>query len=441
MSQPFQPDLSPESAPRTTGRAGRLGLWSLGLGLVGVLVWAGLAPLDEGVPAHGVVAIDTKSKSVQHLSGGLVKQVLVGEGSLVKAGDLLLVLDDAVTRANYEDVRQRYLGLRALQGRLVAEQMGAGSVSFHPDLVAAAGDPLIKAQMVTQQQLFAARQSALRSDLQGIEENIRGQQAIIAGAVEVLKSRQSQIALVREELKGTRGLVADGYVPRTRLLELERAEAESLASIAEVRANSERALRSVSELQQRALSRKGEYQKEVGNQLADVMRQVQSDADKLVAVKADLARVEIRSPASGQVVGLAVQTVGAVVQPGQKLMDVVPPDEPLLIEARIEPRLIDKLHAGLKTDVRFSAFSHTPQLVVEGEVLSVSGDLLMDSHTGMSYYLARIRLTPDGMKVLGSRRMQPGMPAEVVVKTGERTVFTYLTGPLTKRLASSMKEE
>ena len=213
MSQPFQPDLLPESASHTKGRAGRLGLWSLGLGLVGVLVWAGLAPLDEGVPAHGVVAIDTKSKSVQHLSGGLVKQVLVGEGSLVKAGDLLLVLDDAVTRANYEDVRQRYLGLRASQGRLVAEQMGAGGVSFHPDLVAASGDPLIKAQMVTQQQLFAARQAALRSDLQGIEESIRGQQAVIAGAVEVLKSRQSQIALVREELKGTRGLVADGYVP------------------------------------------------------------------------------------------------------------------------------------------------------------------------------------------------------------------------------------
>lgn len=441
MSQISEPSFSPENSRRAPGRAGRMGLWALGLGFAGMLVWVGLAPLDEGVPAHGVVTIDTKSKAVQHLTGGLIKQVLVGEGAMVKAGDLLLVLDDAVTRANHEDVRQRYLGLRAIQGRLVAEQTGGVNISFHPDLVAAASDPLIKAQMETQQQLFQTRQAALRSDLQGIEESILGQQAAIASAAEVLRSRQSQLALVREELSSTRGLVTDGYVPRTRMLELERTEADLLAVLAEVKGNSERAQRTVYELRQRALSRKGEYLKEVGSQLGDVMRQVQADADKLVAVKADLARAEIRSPASGQIVGLAVQTIGAVVQAGQKLMDIVPPDEPLLIEARIEPRLIDKLHAGLKTDVRFTAFAHSPQLVVEGEVVSISGDLLTDPHTGMSFYLARIRVTSDGMKVLGKRRMQPGMPAEVVVKTGERTVFTYLAGPLIKRLASSMKEE
>lgn len=441
MSLSLQPAVATETPKATQGRAGRLGLWVLGLGFVGLMVWVGAAPLDEGVPAHGLVSIDTKSKAVQHLSGGLVKQVLVGEGSVVNAGDLLLVLDGAVAQANHEDVRQRYLGLRALQARLSAEQSGSATLVFHPDLLAASKDPQIQAQVLTQRQLFEVRRAALQSDLQGIEESIRGHQAGIASAVEVRKNRQSQLALVRDELKSTRELVSEGYVPRNRQLELGRVEADLQASLADLDGNVERAHRAVAELRQRALSRRGEFQKEVGVQLADVVRQVQSDADKLVAVKADLTRVEIRAPAAGQVVGLAVQTVGAVVQPGQKLMDVVPVDEPLLIEARIEPRLIDKLRPGLKTDVRFTSFAHSPQLVVEGEVVSVSGDLLTDPHTGMGFYLARIRVTPDGMQVLGQRRMQPGMPAEVVVKTGERTVFTYLVGPLTKRLASSMKEE
>ena len=239
-----------------------------------------------------------------------------------------------------------------------------------------------------------------------------------------------------------RELVKEGYAPRNRQLELERMSAETQASIADLTGNTIRAERSMAELTQRMQSRKAEYRKEVESQLADVAREVQADAEKYVAEKANLQRVDIRSPSAGQVVGLSVQTVGAVVQPGQKLMDIVPDEQALLLETRVAPHLIDKVHAGLAADIRFNTFAHSPQLVVQGKVLSVSGDLLTDpQNPQISYFLARLEVTPEGMKSLAHRQMQPGMPAEVVIKTGERSLLTYLLYPLTKRLASSMKEE
>jgi protease secretion system membrane fusion protein len=429
-------------ASADTSAVARTGLWVLGLGFGGFLLWAALAPLDEGVPTQGMVTLDTKRKTVQHLSGGIVKEVLVQEGQQVKEGQPLLRLDGAVAKANYEAVRQRYLGYRAMQSRLFAEQAGNDAIAFHPDVKAAISDPLIKQQVSTQQQLIQARRAALAADLQGIEESVQGLKEQLTSYQNILVQRRSQLALLNEELTNTRGMVKEGYAPRNRQLELERMVAESNAAIADLMGNSLRVNRQVAELTQRSLARKQEYRKEVESQLAEVTREVQSDAEKFVAVTADLDRMEIKAPATGQVVGLTVQTVGAVLQPGQKLLDVVPDSQTLLLEAHIPPHLIDKVQAGLSTDVRFNAFAHSPQLVVEGKVLSVSGDLLSDpAQPQFSYFLARVQVTPDGMKTLGSRQMQPGMPAEIVIKTGERSMLTYLLHPLVKRMASSMKEE
>ena len=429
-------------ASADTSAVARTGLWVLGLGFGGFLLWAALAPLDEGVPTQGIVTLDTKRKTVQHLSGGIVKEVLVHEGQQVKEGEPLLRLDGAVAKANYEAVRQRYLGYRAMQSRLFAEQAGRDSIDFHPDVKAAMNDPLIKQQVMTQQQLIQARRAALAADLQGIEESVQGLKEQLTSYQNILVQRRSQLALLTEELTNTRGMVKEGYAPRNRQLELERMVAESNAAIADLTGNSLRVTRQISELTQRSIARKQEYRKEVETQLADVTREVQSDAEKFVAVTADLDRMEIKAPATGQVVGLTIQTVGAVLQPGQKLLDVVPDSQTLLLEAHIPPHLIDKIQAGLSTDVRFNAFAHSPQLVVEGKVLSVSGDLLSDpAQPQFAYFLARVQVTPAGMKTLGSRQMQPGMPAEIVIKTGERSMLTYLLHPLVKRMASSMKEE
>ena len=437
------PSATPQTAPnaRSGPRAARVGLWALAIGFGGFLLWAGLAPLDEGVPGSGMVTLDTKSKTVQHLTGGLVKEVLVREGQHVEQGELLLRLDEAVARANFESARQRYVGLRAMQDRLEAEQREQGRITFHPDVLAAKSDPQIQQTLQTQEQLFNSRRAALRAELQSISESVEGQQGLIQSYQSMLVSRRSQLALLDEELQNTKSLVTDGYAPRNRQLELERALAETTANLAELQGNIVRAQRAVAELQQRSISRQQEYRKEVESQLAEVSREVPADAEKYRAASDDLGRIDIKSPATGQVVGLAFQTVGGVVGPGQKLMEIVPEEQALLIEARVPPHLIDRVKKDLSVDVRFSSFAHSPQLVVQGKVASVSGDLLVDQQTGMGYYLARVGVTADGYKKLGQRQLQPGMPVEVVFLTGERSMLTYLLNPLTKRLAASMKEE
>lgn len=422
-------------------RVGRIGLWALLIFFGGFVLWAVWAPLDEGVPGNGMVTLDTKRKAVQHPTGGIVREVLVREGERVQAGQLLMRLDDTNARADYEAVRQRYLGGRALQARLQAEKAGAATISFHPDLQEAAADPLIEQQMRNQEQLLQTRRSLLQSDLQSIEEGIAAQEGMLQSYARTLEHRRRQLALVDEQLDHLRGLVSDGYAPRNTQLELERTAADIRSAIADLEGNTVRAQRSIAESRQRALSRQRDMRREVETQLADVDSEVLSNEKRLVAVSEELARTEIRSPAEGQVVGLAVQSVGAVVQPGQKLMDIVPDDEDLLLEAQVAPHLIDRVHAGLPVDVRFNTFAHSPQLMVDGEVISVSGDLLTDQHSGVTYYLARVRLTPHGIRQLEGRRLQPGMPVQVVFRTGERSMLTYLINPLIKRMSSSLKEE
>ena len=435
-------DVDSIDSRRESWRPAKVGLWVLGVGLGGFLLWAALAPLDEGVPAAGQVTIDTKSKAVQHQLGGIVRKVMVREGEWVKEGQPLFELDTGAAMASHEQVRQQYLSQMSMQGRLMAEQSGASRIRFSPELTEAQKtDPAVMRQMQTQEDLLRTRRAALAADLGAMQENIGGQEATLEAGRAVLESRKVQLSLLNEELARTRPLVAEGYAPRNRLLELDRLVADSMAVQADTGGQLARARQNIAEMRQRMVSRQQEYRKEVETQLTEVSGLVEANRGRVAATGEELARTEIRSPATGQVVGLAVQSVGAVVGPGQKLLDVSPNDEPLVVEVRIEPQLIDKVHAGLVADVRFNSFSKSPQLVVGGTVDSVSHDLLVDPHTGANYFLARVRLTPEGMKALGTHRLQPGMPAEVVLKTGERSLLMYLLHPLTKRVAASLKEE
>lgn len=422
-----------------TGRSAKVGLWTLALAFGGFLLWAGLAPLDEGVPSSGMVAIDTKRKPVQHLTGGMVKEVLVHEGDVVTEGQVLARIDDAAARSAHEALRQHYLGLRAMEGRLEAENLGAKSIAFHSDLMTTPTDPLIEKLKFGQTQLFESRKDALLADLEVFEEGIQGQNAMLIAYKENIDNRRSQRTLLMEELGNTRELVKEGFAPRNRQLELERMVTEANTALADLQGNMTRISRSIRELQQRAISRKKEYRKEVEFQLTDVARDAQADALKLKLAADELGRTELKAPVSGQVMGLTVQTAGSVVQAGQKLMDIVPVDETLLLETHVAPNMIDQVRAGLPVDVRFTAFAHSPQLVVQGKVVSVSKDLNVEPTS--SYYLARVAITPEGRKSLGTRQMQPGMQVDVVFKTGERTLIDYLLHPLTKRLAAAMKEE
>jgi protease secretion system membrane fusion protein len=359
----------------------KLGIWVLIVGFGGFLLWAALAPLDEGVPCSGLVSIVTKRKVVQHLHGGTVTEVHVQEGQKVGKGDLLLVLDAQTATARYAEVHQHYLGLRAAESRLLAEQRGDGRITFHSDLLSDPDKALVEQLVRTQSELFDTHQTIMR--------------------------------LMHEQLSGIRSLAKEGYAPLSQQRELE-------IKIAQLRAES-------------------------ATSLAQVQNEVKADAEKSKALAQELDETNVCASASGQVVGLQVQTIGAVIQPGQKLMDIVPLDVPLIIEARIAPHLIDKVRSGLMVNLQFASFSHSPQLVVPGKVESVSADLLTDTPSGsqpaQSYYLARIAVTPEGMKELGNHRMQPGMPVQAIIRTGERTVLTYILHPLLQRMSASLKEE
>ena len=215
--------------------------------------------------------------------------------------------------------------------------------------------------------------------------------------------------------------------------------------VADLEATIGRLQQSIGEMEFRKKQTTQQFLRDVDTQMADVMRTLEADAQKYVALQAELDRTVVRAPATGQVIGLVVQADGAVVQSGQKLMDIVPEKETLIVEAKIAPHLIDKVREGNLVDVRFTAFAHSPQLVVHGKVQTIARDLLTDSANpampGASYYLARIAITPEGIKELGDRQLQAGMPAEVIIKTGERTLMQYILHPLIKRMAASLKEE
>ena len=422
----------------------RIGIAILVLGGGGFFLWAAMAPLDEGVPVPGVVTVDMKRKAVQHLSGGIVKKIHVRESQLVKSGDVLIELDDTQVNANFESLRQTYVALRASESRLAAEQRGAERITFHPDL--SAGDNAAQAAqfVAAQQQLFESRRAALKGDVAILNESAAAQEESLQGLTAQLGNRRTQLRLLEEQLSGTRDLVKEGYLPRNTQLELERNAAELNATLSDIQGNIRRTGRAIAEIRLRATQRRQEFLRDVETQLADVKRDIASTYEKLAAAREDLRRVQIRAPVDGQVVGLSVFTEGGVIGAGQRLMDIVPIGEPLVLEAKVPPHLIDRIHTGLPADVSFHGFVNEPRLVVEGSVVSVSADLLSEPAASgqpvSSYYLARVVVTPQGMKELEAHRMQPGMPADVIIKTGERTLLAYLVRPLLQRIAVALKE-
>ncbi|HNU10605.1 MAG TPA: HlyD family type I secretion periplasmic adaptor subunit [Rubrivivax sp.] len=420
----------------------RLGFWVLVVGFGLFLAWAIWAPLDEGVSAPATVSFETRRKVVQHMSGGIVKSVQVKEGQMVSEGELLMVLDDAPTRAAYESMQQTYLSQRAAESRLLAEAAHAPAITFHPDLLRAT-DPQAAQHMQVQQQLFAARRASYAAEIAAANQTIQGMEAQMSGLRQVLESRRTQAQLQSQQLANVKALAADGFAPQNQALQLEQAQADLRASIADVQTSLQRLQSAVAETRLRIAQREQELTKEVSAQLADVQREVEANRERLVAITEELQRTQVRAPLGGQVLGLAVNGPGAVVTPGMRLMDIVPQGESLLLDAQVPTMAIDRIKVGDVVEVRFTAFANAPQLVADGRLVSLSGDAISEA-TPMgphSYFLGRVEITPEGRKALGSRHLLPGMMAEVLVKTGERPLMAYLLHPLTKRIAAAMIEE
>ena len=422
------------------GRIGRRGVKLLLVGFGGFMLWAALAPLDEGVTANGSVTVVSNRQTVQHLTGGSIEQLLVGEGALVKKGQSLIVLNDTEARAQMGSTLAQFISARAIEDRLLAERDGKPTLVFSSELNALASDPRVEQAKLLQTQLFNTRRAALRNELQAQDENISGLQQQLRGFQGVKAARAEQSKWQDKELEGIRELAAGGYVPKNRLYQLERAAAEIKGELADTIANIGRVQDSIAETRLRRIARQQDYQKEVESQLTDIQKETDALRDRLTAQRYAVANSIIRSPIDGLVVGLKLHTVGGVVQPGQPLMDVVPTHQPLLIEASVDPAMSAKVHPGLPVDITFPALNQQSTPVIPGVVATFSADRLLDQKTGTPYYLAQIKVTPAGMQLLGNQQVKPGMPATIVIKSGERTMLRYLLKPILDRMNLAFKE-
>ena len=421
----------------------RLGWMIVLLGVGGFLLWALLAPLDKGVPMGGTVAKESNRQAVQHQTGGTIQQILVRDGDVVKAGQVLVRMNPIVAQSAVEMTDSQYLSARAVEARLIAERDGAKTIKFPAEMEQRRSDPRVAERMSLQNQLLASRQGSLQNELGGVDESIAGLKVQIQGLQESRDAKKEQVNILKEQLAGMRDLAKEGYVARNRLLELERTYAQLNGSISEDIGNIGRAQRQVTELTLRKAQRVQDYQKEVRTQLTDVQREAEAQQARLQAQKFELSNVEVKSPADGTVVNLAVFTPGGVVPAGFKMMDIVPSNDPLVVEGQLPVNLVDRVHPGLKTDLIFSAFNANRTPHIEGVVEQVAADRVVDERTGAAYYKVRVKVTPKGAKMIAAHKMdiRPGMPVELFVKTGERTMMNYLLKPVLDRARSALSEE
>jgi len=418
----------------------RWGMWLVIVGFGGFLCWASFAPLDRGVPISGSVVVTGNRKAVQHPGGGVIAQLRVHDGDKVQAGQVLAVMNTVNTQTRRDALQSQLRSLQLQMARLRAEKTGESDLALPPELVAVRDEPEVVEQLALQRQLLLNRRAALRSELAAIDEGVAGTQALLAGMQSLLRSKQQQKQLLNEQLSGIRGLAAKGYVARNQLLSMEGQLASVEGEIAETHGSIGRLQRQIIELRLQAQQRRDEYSKEVNTQLADGQAQLAALKNQLEKAQADLHDTQIRAPVTGTVVGMAVFTEGGVIQAGQQLMEIVPEDSPMEVEARVPVELIDKVHPALPVELLFSAFDQSTTPRVAGEVTMVGADRLVDTQTGKPYYALRVKVTREGMDQLQGLTIRPGMPVEGFIRTGERTLMNYLLKPLTDRLHLALTE-
>ena len=404
--------------------------------------WAALVPLSGAAIAPAVVAPSGFRKTIQHLEGGIVSQIRVREGSTVEAGDVLVVLDDVRTRAEYNTARARLAASLAKAARLTAEQQGAETAELPAELLAQAEqDPAVRALIDAERDSLAARRQALTDQLAMRDGKVAQAKADLAAYEGSLASIDRQIELIGEEEATVVDLVQKGLDRKPRLLALQRARADLDGQRNTAVANGARTRELIAATMTEREALLSGRAEEVATGLADARAAANELQAAVQAARDRLQRTVITAPVAGEVVDLKLRTLGGVVTPGEAIMDLVPRDEPLVIEARVSPKDIDVVHAGLSADIHLTAFHtrHMPRIT--GEVRQVSADRLTDAKTGEPYYTAEILV--DMAKVREKTpevHLTAGMPAEAMIITGERTAFEYLIEPIKNSFRRSLRE-
>ncbi len=409
------------------------------------LGWAAFAPLDAGAHAGGQVMVSGSRQAVQHREGGVVSDLAVAEGDRVREGQVLLSLSAGELRASERGVTGQVFALLAMRSRLVAERDRLPSMPLPAELrgLPASDQAIANEAMRLQRLQFGARDAGRSTEVGVLNQRIGQLEDQRQGYERQIEANVEEQALIAEELEGVRSLAARGYAPQTRVRALERTAANLRGQLGSLRAQVAATQEQIGEARLQMLGVSTTLNEDVAEQLRQAEVQLNELQPKLADLRAQIARAEVRSPASGQVVGLSIFTRGGVIQPGQTLMEIVPDQASQVIVAQVDPADIDNLNVGQRTEVRFPGLRESNPPIIRGHVARISADSFTDEATGRSHFRAEIVVPPKELNRLGSsaRSIRAGMPAEVVILTRKRTALAYLFEPLLAALWSSGKEQ
>ena len=403
--------------------------------------WASTAEISGALIAPGSIVVESSVKKVQHPTGGVVGEVRAHDGDRVKAGDILVRLDDTVTKANLAIVTKNLDGLWARAARLEAEQGGVDKIVFPKMLTNRANDPDVKAIMANETKLFEVRVNGRAGQKAQLRERIVQLNEEIDGLVAQEKAKNQEIDLVEKELSGVRDLYDKHLVQLSRLTTLERDAARLAGERAQYVAQRAQAKGKITETELQIIQVDKDMVSEVSKDLRETNDKIGEFVERKITAEDQLRRVDIRAPQDGMVLQSTVHTVGGVITAGDTIMLIVPQTDDLQVEAKVNPQDIDKLQIGQKTLLRLSAFNQRTTPELNGVVTRVSPDTTTDQRTGQSYYTIRVSLPPAEVARLGDVKLIPGMPVEAFVQTGERTLFSYLMKPLSDQLMRAFREK
>lgn len=432
--------IEPPRLKDVVRKPARYGVALAYLFIVGGIAWSAMAPMAEGATATGIVSPDGSRRTVQHLEGGIIKELKVRDGDLVRAGDQLVTLQSTQAAALYDLYLEQARTLEATQARLNAEQEDKSEIKFPPDLLASS-DERARKIIAGQTLLFNQRRSSLEAQLQILDARKRQFEEQLSGLRAQVISVDTQLTLTKQEHSVKKSLVDKALLARSETLKLERSKAaldgdrgNFIGQIAEVE-------QKIGELDTQSMSLRATQSADIADQLEKARASYIDAAERLNASKDVLDRTVITAPVTGKIANLKFKTSGGVIGPGQAILDIVPTNEELLIDARVSPSDIDVVAAGLQATVHLTAYSSRGMPRVTGTVKSVSADRITDEATGQSYYLARVEVPQGELASLDEGIvMTPGMPAEVLIVTGKRTVLAYLMEPLMAAFRRGLRE-
>lgn len=429
------------SLPTSTSRAMTFGFILIGLTVGGFGVWASTVPLASAIVANGQVVVASKRKQIQHPTGGAVRSIKVSEGQQVKEGQILVELEDGDALERYTRGRDSYYLALATEARMQAEIAELPEPQFSAELIKVAKEePAVKNLLDGQKLLYTARQTEMHGQLSMIEQQHEQLKNELQALEADRRAARQQMNMSQKELDVVDELYKKGYTTRTRVFSLNRDISQLSGSSERTSAMIARARASLMESELKLLQAKNQIKAQVQGDLRDVQAKIPNLREQYRAAQESYEHMTIRAPASGTVLAPHMITVGSVVRPGETILEIVPHDDHLMVEVQIHPSDIDSVSVGLPTEVRLTGLSQRKYPAINGRVAYVSADSLQDPRTNATYFVAHVDIAPSELHRLEPEVVQPGMPASVMIKTGERTAMAYLTQPLRDSINKAWRE-